>query len=154
MAYGNIIGQKPTADVPVGAIILWSGAQTAIPTNWKLCDGTNGTPDLRGQFVIGAGGNYDVGDTGGEATHTLTVYEMPKHNHNLLKTPVGNGTANELWFSSNDQNLARSIERQTGGSQNAATIPMSSILMSNTGNSQPHNNLPPYYALCYIMKIA
>src|SRR5579863_1567975 len=62
--------------VPVGGIIRWSGAISAIPANWHLCDGTNGTPDLRGKFVIGAdkdtGGSYDVGTTGGAATGTVS----------------------------------------------------------------------------------
>lgn len=145
---------NPGGEIPIGVIVIWSGATNNIPNGWQLCNGTNGTPDLRNRFVVGAGSTYSVGNTGGEATHTLTKNEMPSHNHNLLETPVGNGTANKLWFSSDNQTLARSIDRQAGGSQNAATMLMSSILMSNTGNSQPHNNLPPYYALCYIMKIA
>ena len=52
-----------------GGIILWSGAVIDIPTGYQLCDGTNGTPDLRGQFVIGAGGAYAVAANGGAATH-------------------------------------------------------------------------------------
>jgi hypothetical protein len=56
--------------VPVGGIILWSGATTTIPAGWQLCDGTNGTPDLRDRFVVGAGSTYAVAATGGSATHT------------------------------------------------------------------------------------
>ena len=52
-----------------GGIILWSGAVIDIPTGYQLCDGTNGTPDLRGQFVIGAGGAYAVAANGGASTH-------------------------------------------------------------------------------------
>jgi len=62
-----------------GGIILWSGAVIDIPAGYQLCDGTNGTPDLRGQFVIGAGGAYAVAANGGAATH----------NHNLVL--AGNG---------------------------------------------------------------
>jgi hypothetical protein len=88
--------------VPYGAIMMWSGIVASIPESWHLCDGTNGTPDLRGRFIVGAGGAYaplEVGgsDTangtatiglGGAHTHTLTIAghalteaEMPAHNH-------------------------------------------------------------------------
>lgn len=55
--------------VPIGGIINWSGAVVDIPDNWQLCDGTNGTPDLRERFVIGAGGSIAVDATGGATTH-------------------------------------------------------------------------------------
>lgn len=51
--------------IPIGGIIMWSGAQNAIPQYWQLCDGTNGAPDLRDRFIVGAGNNYTVGATGG-----------------------------------------------------------------------------------------
>lgn len=59
-----------TEGIPVGGIILWSG--TTIPTNWQICDGTNGTPDLRDKFIVGAGTTYSVGDTGGGAIAATT----------------------------------------------------------------------------------
>jgi len=62
-------------------IILFSGAIVDIPSGWYLCNGSNGTPDLRDRFVVGAGSNYAVGATGGEATHTLTEAELASHNH-------------------------------------------------------------------------
>jgi microcystin-dependent protein len=67
--------------VPQGGIIMWSGSVANIPNNWQLCDGTNGTPDLRGLFVVGAGGAYAVGATGGANTVTLTQAQIPAHNH-------------------------------------------------------------------------
>ena len=85
--------------VPNGAIIMWSGTVATIPDGFSLRDGSNGTPDLRNRFVIGAGSNYAVGATGGSST----------------TTQVGDVEA---------------------GPQ--ATVSTSS--------------LPPYYALCYIMK--
>lgn len=87
---------------PVGAILIWSGVVTAVPEFWQLCDGSNGTPDLRDKFILGAGHDFDVGVTGGarQATpaitiaeggshshtgtvggHALTIEEMPTHNH-------------------------------------------------------------------------
>lgn len=61
--------------VPIGMIIIWSGAIAAIPAGWQLCDGTGGTPDLRGKFVAGAGSAYAVGDNGAGSNlaHTHTA---------------------------------------------------------------------------------
>jgi len=58
----------PKDMVPIGGIIQWSGSVGSIPSNFALCDGNNGTPDLRGKFVIGAGGSYNPDDTGGSAS--------------------------------------------------------------------------------------
>lgn len=85
---GNIIAADPTqsnhvatknyvdsaggsgGNVPQGGIIMWSGSIASIPADWALCDGTNGTPDLRDKFVVGAGSAYNVGDAGGRiSTH-------------------------------------------------------------------------------------
>lgn len=66
---------------PIGTIVIWSGTADNIPTGWQLCDGTNGTPDLRDKFVLGAGTTHNVGETGGNEEVTLTVEQMPKHNH-------------------------------------------------------------------------
>ena len=187
MAYGMILGQTPTSNFPVGGIILWSGSTSDIPTNWHLCDGTNGTPDLRGRFVIGAGGSYSVGNTGGESEHTLTVDEMPSHNHttnNSLSTAglhTHNNTFSLAQGGAHTHNITTTVNNGSTGSiqtaagnngsytvsggahthtfsggiqNNGAHTHTLSIDVNNTGNSQPHNNLPPYYALCYIMKIA
>ena len=59
--------------VPIGGIINWSGAIVDIPAGYQLCDGTNGTPNLRDKFVVGAGTTYAVDDHGGAATHTHTM---------------------------------------------------------------------------------
>ena len=63
-------GGSGGGNVAVGSIMIWSGATNQIPTGWQLCDGTNGSPDLRDKFVIGAGNNYNVDDTGGSTTST------------------------------------------------------------------------------------
>ena len=126
-------GIKGLSVIPSGVIVMWSGSIATIPTGWLLCDGTNGTPNLRDKFIVGAGSAYAVAATGGEATHQLTVAEMPSHTHPITST--GN----------ND-----------GGTQ----YPQSSVNISsmNTqytdarGGDAAHNNLPPYYALAYIMK--
>ena len=64
-------GQKLNL-IPTGIISMWSGALNAIPSGWALCNGENGTPDLRDKFVVGAGGNYGVGATGGAASASVS----------------------------------------------------------------------------------
>ena len=117
--------------VPVGGIIMWSGATSTIPSNYHICDGTNGTPNLTNNFIVAAGDTYSVGATGGEATHTLTIDEMPSHSHNITTGTAG-------YSSSFLPSVQQSGTYQT----------------SSVGGSQPHNNLPPYYALYFIMRIS
>ena len=64
--------------IPIGGIIMWSGSIVSIPNGWRLCDGTNGTPDLRDKFVVGAGNVYSVNDTGGttDVYYHFTVTEL------------------------------------------------------------------------------
>ena len=63
--YG-IIGTTPSVSaVPAGGIIMWSGSIASIPAGYVICDGTNGTPDLRDRFVVGSGSTFAVGNTGG-----------------------------------------------------------------------------------------
>lgn len=66
---------------PAGMTMIFSGALTAIPAGWQLCDGTNGTPNLSEQFIVGAGNTYAVGATGGSFFQTLTSANLPAHNH-------------------------------------------------------------------------
>ena len=68
-------------EIPRGLISMWSGAISDIPESWALCDGNNGTPDLRDRFIVGAGSSYEVGDTGGTDNVTLTENQIPQHTH-------------------------------------------------------------------------
>jgi microcystin-dependent protein len=78
--------------VPVGGIIMWSGSSAAAASipNWHICDGTNGTPDLRERFIIGAGSN-PVNATGGTASTTLSLANLPSHSHTIA--PHGHGVS-------------------------------------------------------------
>ena len=82
--------------MPTGGIIMWSGTVATIPTGWALCDGTNGTPNLTGKFIVHAdadsSGTYNVGATGGANDVTLTTSEMPTHNHTGTAASAGSHT--------------------------------------------------------------
>lgn len=123
--------------VPVGTIVIWSGTADNIPTGWQLCDGTNGTPDLRDKFVLGAGTAHSAGETGGEEEVTLTVNQMPSHGHSLSNS-YGAGNIN-----GNAYNFANKYQR----------VQADRTSIASAGGNQPHNNMPPYYTLCYIMKL-
>lgn len=135
--------------LPIGAIIIWSGSIYAIPTNWALCDGTNGTPDLTDRFVIGAGGSRAVGLQGGSADTTL-----PTHSHAFK----------DAYYIESSGNSANAIdgviqlpEPHVGSN---ATDPDNDVLFyrntttDNSGSSGTNKNLPPFYALAYIMLIS
>ena len=134
-------GQLQGAGIFVtGMIILWSGAADAIPTGFTLCNGQNNTPDLRGRFVVGfhdSNGDYDVDDTGGAETVTLSIAEMPNHKHD---TTVDNSA------------LFPATGQTTINFGGAGGYPATTFTMSTTGGGGAHENRPPYYALCYIMK--
>lgn len=133
------------ASLPSGLIAIWKGSISTIPDGWVLCDGQNGTPDLRDKFVLGAGNSYDVGSTGGEETHTLTVNEMPSHTHNV------SGSSASIWLGdrSGVKDAIMADRSQLYQDEIAVDI---SVTLGYSGGSSAHNNMPPYYTLCYIMK--
>ena len=137
--------------IPTGGIIMWSGAANNLPAGWGLCDGAGGRPDLRGKFVLGAGGAYEVGAGGGAETHTLITAQMPAHQHRVKS---GTRESGSVWGFGNAQS-----KQGFGGTDNAANLGWYSqdaagnVLMENTGGGQSHNNMPPYFALCFIIKL-
>lgn len=82
----NFLGGRVQSVLPIGGIIMWSGSTVGIPTGWALCNGQNGTPDLRNRFIVGAGSGYNSGDTGGAETVTLTQAQLPAHTHDFSAT--------------------------------------------------------------------
>ena len=132
---------------PIGCIILWSGAVNKIPEGWALCNGQTvegqKTPNLSGRFVVGYSANdsdYNaVGKTGGEKTHKLTVSEMPSHSHSI--TMWGGDIADD-WKQQNNLYLTYNKYNFNNGRDT-----------SSAGGDQPHENRPPYYTLCYIMRV-
>lgn len=129
-----------------------------VDKEWHLCDGTNGTPDLRSRFIYGGDGTNN-GATGGEAEHQLTVDEMPKHDHTAKVSEDGEHTHTSPTYTGggNDHtnNVSCSYSNHTAGT---VTVSSSgehthSVTINSTGGNQPHNNMPPYYVLAYIMKL-
>src|SRR6056297_1068258 len=154
--------------LPKGAIIMWSG--TSPPDGWALCDGTNG-PDLRGRFIVGyenrstipahSDNNYKtIESTGGEKNHTLTIDEMPSHNHNgatggakailsLQVEGMGSGT-------DHGHELDQADDNPTSGYTNDSDIISQSShthTIASQGGGSAHENRPPYYVLAFIIKL-
>jgi hypothetical protein len=137
-----------------GMIMLWSGSSGTIPSGWLLCDGSNSTPDLRNRFVVGATSTYAVGATGGSAnaivvahTHTGTTSTIGDHVHNYgTKGVTGNQNTPPLGFTRTGAPLDTVVDTSGAGAHNHT------FTTDSTGSSGTNANLPPYYALCYIMK--
>jgi microcystin-dependent protein len=134
--------------IPAGTIVLWNGAPTAVPAGWALCDGNNGTPDLRGRFVVGYDGtNTDYNaraKTGGEKTHTLTTAEMPAHTHSVDDRFDSDSTSyyTGIYGGTDDEGSGDGVDR---GYRTVST--------TSTGSGGAHENRPPYFVLAYIMKL-
>ena len=143
------VAKKQSANnyLPLGSIVANALAKEHIPAGWLPCDGSeipgeyqelatllgcNYTPDLTGKTLIGAGGSYSLGQTGGEARHTLTEDEIPPHHHEyeqmFLEGTHGGFTAHETGIKSHGL-------RQT----------------TAAGGGKPHNNMQPYRVVYYII---
>lgn len=151
--------------LPIGSIELWSN--DVAPNGWLICDGsaisrttysdlfdvigttfgagdgstTFNLPNLKDRFAVGVGDNYDLGDVGGEATHTLATNEMPAHAHHDLHEGLS------YWVPGLVPSGSSMWALTASGSKSA------DVYTGNTGGGQPHNNMPPYLALHYIIKV-
>jgi hypothetical protein len=125
-----------------GLIALWSGSIATIPTGWFICDGANGTPDLRDKFVVGAGATYAVAATGGskDAVVVSHTHIQDAHGHGILGDVGTSGTAAGIGGAAS-----------TGGAY-GTTVTSAVAVNQSTGVSGTDANLPPYYSLAYIMK--
>lgn len=175
----STFAKKEDAGVLSGTVMAFSGTfENGYPINkrtgladkkWYLCDGTNGTPDLRQRFILGGDGT-DNGTTGGEASVTLTQQNIPKHSHTASCSTSGkhyhgapwekSDAAPDVpfgWYSKNNNHPGM---RGVNSDKDNALVKTSTegdhthtISIGNTGGGQPHNNMPPHYVLAYIMKL-
>lgn len=144
------------AHMPSGGIIMWSGTYAAIPTGWLLCNGQNGTPDLRDRFILGATTESEIGNTGGSNEVTLTENQMPSHSHSGNTNTAGSHTHSIYYrgVSGSYTGLAANRSIEAGGSVTTSSAGNHSHTLSidSTGGGQPHENRPAFYKLAFIMK--
>jgi hypothetical protein len=139
--------------IPAGVITLWFGSIISIPAGWALCNGASGTPDLRNRFIVGAGSTYAVDAVGGSAnavvvdhTHLATSgVSDPGHAHSYT-SPSGTDNGGISGGSVVDTTVSSTTGTAFTGITVATTV-------ANAGSSGTNANLPPYYALAYIMKL-
>lgn len=136
-----------TASIPVGCIVLWSGSVATIPAGYLLCNGAYGTPNLADRFILGAGNLYAPSGAGG-STDSITV----AHTHTTVVTDPGH-----VHTASGVANLAGTntgFNWGSGGATQTTNSAVTGISVANnsTGVTGVNANMPPYYALCYIIK--
>eukprot|EP01084_Bolivina_argentea_P174667 302547_1 len=139
--------------MPKGGIVMWSGSAINVPNAWRICDGNNGTPDLRNRFIIGASDDIKAQSTGGSKEHNhditvnghaITVQEMPSHTHETnydigVQPPEIRGYSHSPWTVMKNQREAwKQCSKNTGGGQEHDHTALSSTV----------TNLPPYYSMC------
>lgn len=142
----------------VGFIQDYYGAIEDIPTGWSLCDGTNGTPDLRGRFIVGYhpdDADYNaIGKVGGEKSVALTANQngrhthsgsvsIPDHTHTYLKAIKARGYRTQA-----DDNPFGNNESAQTSSAGGGTFTVS---VGESGAGESHENRPPYFVLAKIM---
>ena len=153
--------KEPTGtDIPVGGIIMYSGSQTELDalTNWKLCDGNNGTPNLKDKFVIGAdswstagGGKWETNVTGsgtqsGGSKDAVVVEHKHKGKSQTASASVANGQS--VWV--NDTTIGN---YGSGSGSGGGPLGDRDFLENPTGSvAGTDKNLPPYFSLAYIMR--
>lgn len=163
---GEIASQLTTdilaaTQLPRGIITMWSGATNAVPSGWALCDGNNGTPNLKDRFIVGAGQSYGVGNTGGNWTQTPSVWtnaagtgiqvagtaiteaQMPWHTHSgSVGSDASIQVQDAIQSSSAGEWLADDSFGSIGWSPSPIRKPLkefsASLSINGTGGSQPH----------------
>jgi microcystin-dependent protein len=158
---------QTTTTIPTGVIVAWNGSVTSIPAGWALCNGQTVTssagtplitPDLRGRFILGVNSTQytdtngqvitarTVGTTGGKEQHILGLDEMPWHKHKTA--PRVNKTC-----SCGNDICECGVGPWSGYDWSVDSTGAGRIAMEAAGASKPHENMPPFYVLAYIIKL-
>ena len=154
-------GGQSVGNVPVGGIIIWTGLLAAIPPGYVLCDGTNGTPDLRDRFVKGAANGQNPGNTGGAATHQHTYSQVPNHVHPI--TDPGHSHLTQRYPTTTGASSGFTADTSMSGTPVDNTLATKAGSTGITGTQNPTGGLaqgttdagssePAYYAIAFIMK--
>lgn len=180
--------------IPIGCIVMWGGSVSNIPSGWRLCDGTNNTPDLRDRFVIGArsdstspattfvtgadtksGGNKDsvvvshghtatsYASSSGSLSSDSDAWSATFYANDSGLYAAGGSASNagyngntfddNFYSSTNNENRGVTISRSHSHSHTATITTTVTTTVTDSGTSGTNRNLPPYYALAYIMKV-
>lgn len=149
--------------MPVGVIAMWHGLLTNIPSGWELCDGTNGTPDLRSKFLKGSAASVNPGNTGGSTTHNHDDHAAQGHTGMSVSA---HGSLSHSGASVNNHNTTNRISstgsttvmsggthsvsgpNAHGGRTHTVTQPTSHAIESHVAA----NHEPEYYAVAFIRK--
>ena len=144
-----------------GMILMWSGTIKNIPTGWKLCDGEEGTPNLKGRFIVG----YDAADSdynniktvnssermGGAKKHALSTNEMPEHTHGGKTDEKGEDYKLRKGGGAGGTHALGKVK--AGGDYWIRTKHTHSFTTGSAGKGTAHENRPPYYVLAYIIYV-
>lgn len=130
--------------VPKGAILMWSGI--VVPPGWALCDGNNGTPNLRDRFVLGTGDLGSIGISGGTASHrhAAGTLSVPSHVHDIAWSVVNAGGGDNFNY----------IEEGSGhpNFRRPNTVVGSGRLKVEAETADA-STMPPFYRLAFIIKL-
>lgn len=127
--------------LPSGLIVMWSGSLSVIPSGWNLCDGTNGTPDLRDRFIAGTSASVDPGLTGGASTHTHAAHPYTPAGTNsggsVASTTSGVTVGNHSYTpaGTNSTPTLTMNSYTPGGSNSTPTLSMNSFTPAGTINA-------------------
>ncbi len=156
-------------NVPLGSIVIWNGLYADIPTNYQLCDGTNGTPNLANRFIYGTTTEGDIGTVGGSAdtqivghshtvthSHAVTIASDGIHLHNFQHY---NGTYSpgpvDLFYSGNNSPTGTvKLVSSAGVHTHTLTIDAVTLTTTSAGESGTGKNLPTYIKMAYIMRMS
>jgi len=150
--------------VPAGVIVMWSGAITAIPSGWAICDGNNGTPNLTDRFIIhadsDAGGTRDVGDSGGANTTTIAEANLPAHVHTMVHDHAVNcDNAASVATTPAGNVMGPASDTVYDPAPDGSSVMDSEMIADYTGNTgsvgsgTAVSTIPKFYALAMIMKL-
>lgn len=147
----NVLQSLKGGGVPVGAVMIWKGNASTIPNGFQLADGTNGTPDLRGKFIVGISASEtdsNLQETGGDTQHTQamgTVTKATKHKHSVYLNY--NQYANPYEVGSSASVSAATHGHSWSGETATADE------HTHTGTYAASDHLPPYTMYYYIARI-